>query len=117
MILRAKVILPVTAPPIEDGAVFVAGNKIRAVAPWKNLRPHLREKVTDLGEVILLPGLVNAHSHLDYTDMAGMLPPPKTFTDWIAAMLAAKNGWGYAAVVAARGASTAQNGHHDRRRH
>jgi cytosine/adenosine deaminase-related metal-dependent hydrolase len=95
MILRAKIILPVTAPPIEDGAVFVAGNKIRAVAPWKNLRPHLREKVLELGDVILLPGLVNAHCHLDYTDMAGELSPPKTFMDWIAAITAYKTGWSY----------------------
>ena len=95
MILRAKTILPVTAPPIEDGAVFIAGNKIRSVSPWKDLRPHLGEKVMDLGEVVLLPGLVNAHCHLDYTDMAGELPPPKTFTDWIAAITAAKTGWSY----------------------
>lgn len=95
MILRARIILPVTAPPIEDGAVFVQGNKIRAVAPWKNLKPHLREKALDLGEVILLPGLVNAHCHLDYTDMAGELSPPKTFTDWIGAITAHKTGWSY----------------------
>jgi len=95
MILRAKIILPVTAPPIEDGAVFIAGNKIQSVTPWKDLRPHLRGKVRDLGEVILLPGLVNAHCHLDYTDMAGEISPPKTFTDWIAAMIAHKSGWSY----------------------
>ena len=95
MILRAKIVLPVTAPPIEDGAVFVDGNKISAVAPWKDLRPHLRKKVSDLGEVILLPGLVNAHCHLDYTDMAGELAPPKTFTDWIAAITAAKGAWSF----------------------
>ena len=34
MILRAKIILPITAPPIEDGAVLVVGNKIQAVLPW-----------------------------------------------------------------------------------
>jgi aminodeoxyfutalosine deaminase len=95
MILRARVVLPVTAPPLEDGAVFIDGNKIRAVAPWKDLRPHLRKKIHDLGEVILLPGLVNAHCHLDYTGMAGELSPPKTFTDWIAAITAAKSAWGY----------------------
>ena len=95
MILRARIILPVTAPPIEDGAVFIAGNKIQSVTPWKDLRPHLREKARDLGEVILLPGLVNAHCHLDYTDMAGEISPPKTFTDWIAAMIAHKSGWSY----------------------
>jgi cytosine/adenosine deaminase-related metal-dependent hydrolase len=95
MILRAKAVLPIVAPPIEDGAVFVVGPKIRAVAPWKNLRPHLQAKTLDLGDTILLPGLVNAHCHLDYTDMAGELPPPRTFTDWIGAILAAKAGWTY----------------------
>ena len=95
MILRAKIILPVTAPPIEDGAVFIVGNKIRSITPWRDLRPHVREKILDLGEVILLPGLVNAHCHLDYTDMAGELSPPKTFTDWIAAITAHKTGWSY----------------------
>ena len=95
MILRAKIVLPVTAPPIEDGAVFIDGNKIRSVTPWKELRPHLREKTIDLGDVILLPGLVNPHCHLDYTDMAGELSPPKLFTDWIASITAAKAAWSY----------------------
>jgi len=95
MILRAKIVLPVTAPPIEDGAVFIDGNKIRSVTPWKELRPHLREKTIDLGDVILLPGLVNPHCHLDYTDMAGELSPPKLFTDWIASITAAKTAWSY----------------------
>ena len=95
MILRAKTILPVTAPPIEDGAVFIDGNKIRSITRWNDLRPQQREKVLDLGEVILLPGLVNAHCHLDYTDMAGELPPPKTFTNWIAAITAHKAAWSY----------------------
>jgi cytosine/adenosine deaminase-related metal-dependent hydrolase len=95
MILRARAILPVTAPPVEDGALLITGRKIRAVMPWRDLRPHLRQQVTDLGDVILLPGLVNAHCHLDYTDMAGEIPPPKDFTDWIAAIMAAKTAWGY----------------------
>ena len=95
MILRAKAVLPVTAPPIEDGAIVIVGQKIRAVMPWKSLRPHLTQKALDLGEVILLPGLVNSHCHLDYTDMAGELSPPKTFTDWIAAIIAAKSAWSY----------------------
>ena len=47
----------------------------------------------DLEEAVLLPGLVNAHCHLDYTDMAGFLPPPKQFTDWIKAIVALKSSW------------------------
>lgn len=95
MILRARIVLPVTAPPIEDGAVFIVGNRIRSVVPFQDLRPHVRKQAVDLGEVILLPGLVNAHCHLDYTDMAGKLAPTKAFTDWIAAILAFKADWSY----------------------
>jgi cytosine/adenosine deaminase-related metal-dependent hydrolase len=99
MILRAKVVLPITAPPIEDGAVFVSHGKIRAVGTWRELSRHAsliaRQPVTDLGEVILLPGLVNAHCHLDYTGMAGEISPTKNFTDWIAAITAFKASWDY----------------------
>jgi len=49
--------------------------------------------VIDLGEVILLPGLVNAHCHLDYTDMAGEFRPPKLFTDWLKLITTAKGLW------------------------
>jgi cytosine/adenosine deaminase-related metal-dependent hydrolase len=52
--------------------------------------------VVDLGNSILLPGLINAHCHLDYTRMAGLIAPQKTFVDWIAAILALKAHWSYA---------------------
>jgi aminodeoxyfutalosine deaminase len=95
VILRARTILPVSQPPIENGAVVISGNRIRVVGSWTDLRSTTGEKVLDLGEVILLPGLVNAHCHLDYTDMAGALPPPKNFTDWIPLITAAKSAWSY----------------------
>jgi cytosine/adenosine deaminase-related metal-dependent hydrolase len=97
VILRARTVLPVSQPPIENGAVVISGNKIRAVGSWTDLESQSREneKILDLGEVVLMPGLVNAHCHLDYTDMAGQLPPPKTFTDWIPLITAAKSNWGY----------------------
>jgi cytosine/adenosine deaminase-related metal-dependent hydrolase len=95
MILRARTILPVSRPPVENGAVLVSGNRIRAVGPWSDLQSESGEQVFDLGEVILLPGLVNAHCHLDYTDMGGELPAPRTFTDWIPLITAAKTAWSY----------------------
>ncbi len=95
MILRARTVLPVSWPPIENGGVLIAGNHIRAVGSWSDLKSEAGEEINDLGEVILLPGLVNAHCHLDYTDMAGELPPPKTFTDWIPLITAAKTAWSY----------------------
>jgi cytosine/adenosine deaminase-related metal-dependent hydrolase len=95
MLLRARTLLPVSQPPVENGAVLIAGNRIRAVGLWADLQSETGEEIFDLGEVILLPGLVNAHCHLDYTNMAGELPPPKSFTDWIPLITAAKAEWSY----------------------
>lgn len=96
MILRARVVLPISRSPIENGAVLISGNRIMRVGKWSDFSPEIAgEKISDLGEVVLLPGLVNAHCHLDYTDMAGLWPPPKKFTDWIPLMLAAKAEWSY----------------------
>lgn len=80
-------------PPIENGAVLISGDKIAAVGRWKELSREGADEVLDLGEVAVIPGLVNAHCHLDYTDMAGQLLPPKVFTDWLKLILATKAGW------------------------
>ena len=45
----------------------------------------------DLGEQALLPGLINAHCHLDYTCLRGKIPRQKSFTDWIRAINAEKS--------------------------
>lgn len=93
MLLRARIVVPLTAPPVEDGAVAVSGDRITAVGRWKDLRAARSGPFADLGEVILLPGLVNAHCHLDYTKLSGQLASPKSFPDWIKAILAAKSSW------------------------
>lgn len=94
MLLRARIVLPITAPPLEDGAVLLSGGTIAAVGRWTDLRRDFAGPATDLGPVVLLPGLVNAHCHLDYTHLAGKIPPTRTFADWIKAILAAKSAWG-----------------------
>lgn len=95
MILRARIVLPISRPPIADGAVSIFGSRVTAVGRWSDFSSASNEPVTDLGSVVLLPGLVNAHCHLDYTDMAGQ-PPPRQFPDWIKALLARKAGASYA---------------------
>src|SRR6266545_4621763 len=96
MILRARAVLPITQPPLEDGAVCLSANRIEAVGRWKDLSPGAAGPVVDLGECILLPGLVNAHCHLDYTDMAGEIGATRLFTDWIQTITTAKAGKIYA---------------------
>src|SRR5262245_13130671 len=95
MILRARVVLPMSRPPIEDGAVWIVSERIRWVGRWRDLTTPKNEAVADTGESVLLPGLVNAHCHLDYTDFVSQIPPPKSFPDWIKAIVSLKAGWSY----------------------
>jgi cytosine/adenosine deaminase-related metal-dependent hydrolase len=92
MLLRARVVVPVATPPVDNGAVLISGRRIRAVGSWRQLAGQSRN-VVDLGEVALFPGLINAHCHLDYTGMAGRLRRPRRFTDWIRQITEAKAGW------------------------
>lgn len=75
--------LPVAAAPIRDGVVVVADDRIAWVgsaAEQPELPPHA---VTEsLGDAILLPGLVNAHVHLDLTPFAGVLDAHSFFA-WV----------------------------------
>src|SRR5215213_3296257 len=95
MLLRARTVLPFCAPPIDDGAVLIRGERIETVGRWKDLQNSAGDRVTDLGDSILLPGLINSHCHLDYTAMAGQLRPAKKFSDWIKGIVALKAAWSY----------------------
>jgi len=89
-ILRSRVVVPMVGEPVENGAVAIIGNQIADVGPFEEVRAGHGGDVLDLGEQILLPGLINAHCHLDYTHLRGQIPPQKSFTDWIRAINASK---------------------------
>jgi cytosine/adenosine deaminase-related metal-dependent hydrolase len=68
-LLRAKWIAPMDTPVIGDGAIVVAGGRIIAVGDASTLtRNHPVADHRDLGESVILPGLVNAHVHLELND-------------------------------------------------
>ena len=93
--IRARVVVPVSSAPLDNGAIVVHGNKILQVGAWRDLKSLGQEQTLDLGAVALLPGLVNAHCHLELTDFAGTFPPGKPFVDWVRSLLNLKAGWGY----------------------
>src|SRR5437867_12786008 len=96
LLLRARAIVPIRQPPIRDGAVLITRNRVAAVGPWRELAKAVCAKTIELGDLILLPGLVNAHCHLDYTHMAGQFLPPRVFTDWLKPITSAKAVWSQA---------------------
>src|SRR5437870_3129251 len=78
-------------PPIENGAVVISGDRVLDVGKFPEVSGrHAGEEIVDLGEQALLPGLINAHCHLDYTCLRGKIPPQKSFADWIRAINAEK---------------------------
>jgi cytosine/adenosine deaminase-related metal-dependent hydrolase len=91
MIIRARTVVTMDGPPIENGAVAISGNRIVDVGKFPEISArHPGKKIVDLGEQALLPGLINAHCHLDYTCLRGKIPPCKSFADWIRAINAEK---------------------------
>ncbi|MGC8667089.1 MAG: amidohydrolase family protein [Chthonomonadales bacterium] len=107
--VRARWIVPVAAPPIHNGEVLIENGRIADIRPAapKQTVPN----VLDLGNAIVLPGLVNAHTHLDYTVFRGLLED-LPFFPWIRALVQRKNlltdeDWLASAVLGAAEAAAA----------
>jgi 5-methylthioadenosine/S-adenosylhomocysteine deaminase len=83
---RARWVVPITAPPIANGIVAVEGDRIAHVGAPENA-PAGQD--VDLGNVLLMPGLVNTHGHLELTGMRGFLED-LDFADWILRLATAK---------------------------
>ncbi len=79
-------VVPIAGAAIRDGWVAVDGGRIVAVG-----RRRSAGEVADpreLGRVALLPGLVNAHTHLELSYLRGAVPPAGSFTAWVAQVMA-----------------------------
>jgi 5-methylthioadenosine/S-adenosylhomocysteine deaminase len=87
-LFAARWVLPITAPPIADGAVLVdRDGRIAWLGP--RAEAPAAEAIETLGDVILLPGLVDAHTHLELTAMRGLLEQA-SFFDWIRTLTRAR---------------------------
>ncbi|MDO8963244.1 MAG: amidohydrolase family protein, partial [Coriobacteriia bacterium] len=76
MILTADWVLPVTGRPIRDGAVLARGARIEAVGTFEHVRAAAPDEAVESFEgCVLMPGLVNAHTHLSLTVLGGLIPP------------------------------------------
>jgi cytosine/adenosine deaminase-related metal-dependent hydrolase len=82
-IYRSRWVVPVSAPEIDDGAVAVRGGVILDVGHSSHILRTHRGEVMDLGEGILLPGFVNAHTHLELSALKGEVEAGDCFVDWV----------------------------------
>jgi cytosine/adenosine deaminase-related metal-dependent hydrolase len=85
--LRARAVLPMHGPPLDGGWVRIKGGRVVAVGRRRAAGPTI-----DLGDVLLLPGLVNPHTHLEFSKIPKPVPPqpPGGLAGWIPAAVAAR---------------------------
>jgi aminodeoxyfutalosine deaminase len=83
IIYRAAFVLPVISAPVRDGFVAVQDGVVLDVGPAAGRPRGHGVREIDLGETILLPGFVNAHTHLELSHLSGAVPGDSGFVGWI----------------------------------
>lgn len=100
MLLCADWVLPISSPPLPEGALLVSEGVIRAVGPVAELRARYpTEETRGFPGCALLPGLVNAHTHLEYSAFRGFARP-SGFGPWMLNLLRARRRLGTEDYVA-----------------
>lgn len=92
-ILIAEMVLPVLSPPLSGYAVTVEGDAIIAIEPVRILeKKYPYAKRIDLKNAIIMPGLINLHTHLELSGLKGCFCEGIDFIDWIKGLIEKKNG-------------------------
>lgn len=95
-LLKARWIVPISEPALENGAILIDGTRIEALLTREQLdrRSDKRqpEKHIDYGEAAILPGLINLHTHLDNSILACFDTDLALFP-WIQALMVRRSGW------------------------
>ena len=82
---RAAWLVPISSPPIRGGWLSTAAGRITAIGPEGERAPA--GEAHDLGEVALMPALVNAHTHLELSWLRRRVEPRDDFIDWVKAQI------------------------------
>ena len=86
--LRARQILTMSEPPVlEDGLIWVHRGVIHSVGPYARLKGEFSAPIHDLGSRLVIPGLINAHTHLELSHLAGQTRAGQGFTAWVKSLI------------------------------
>ncbi len=97
-IFAASYVLPISSPPIAGGAIAVRNGRIVDVGPVDALRAAWHAPVRDYPGGLIIPGLVNAHTHLELTHFPAwkirkdLDYAPRTYVDWVIQVIKIKRG-------------------------
>lgn len=83
---KAATMIP-GAPVINDAAIITSQGIIQEVGTYNDLGSAFSGTITDLGDVTLVPGLINAHSHLELAHLRGKCPAGQGFVAWVEDLL------------------------------
>lgn len=84
LIFKAKWVIPILEAPILDGALEVVNQTITRVGPFKEVyKEAYKSKVIDFGEAIILPCLVNLHTHLELSCLRYKIRSSGSFISWV----------------------------------
>ncbi len=87
---QARWIVPVSRPPIEQGIIAVRNGEITAVGRGKEISTAFPGERRDLGQGAILPGLINAHTHVELSQFKGLIPEGLGFVSWVRNLLSLK---------------------------
>lgn len=94
---RASWLVPVSRPPIENGAVLVQGECIVSAGDYASVKSQAPAgtREDDHGSAALIPGLVNGHTHLELTGFGGLIPLPQPgFPAWLGKVFEHRSAFG-----------------------
>ena len=80
-------VLPIAGPPLRRGHVDVDGGRVVSVGALAAAGPSDAVHVA-LGSTVILPALVNAHTHLELSELRGTVPPASSMPEWVTGVLA-----------------------------
>lgn len=72
---------------IENGAIAIHDSRIVDIGAYASVRRGNSYKVRDLGEAVIMPGLVNTHTHLELTHHKELIQRTSRFTDWLVQLI------------------------------
>jgi cytosine/adenosine deaminase-related metal-dependent hydrolase len=93
LIYRARYVVTMDGPPLAGGCVRVQGDRIVQVGALDDM--DLRhDTVRDVPDAVILPGLINAHCHLELGMARGLLPRGEAFPMWVSRLRKSLEGAG-----------------------
>jgi cytosine/adenosine deaminase-related metal-dependent hydrolase len=91
---RAKYVLVEPSVLLQNAAIHISDSgRISRIDTWHGPPANREVEVTDFGPAVIMPGLVNAHTHLELTSFHNQLTQFDTFTDWISQLINRRQTW------------------------